>query len=379
MRGMRKIEACLYVAPSDRMALERLVADGKTPQKLAARARIVLLSGRGLGTSTIMGETRVSKPTVWRWQEAFLEGGIERLRKDKGKGPRAGKPRISDELRLKIVTMTAQGKPANATHWSARMLAKELGVGHTTVQRVWKEHGLKPHLVRSFKLSNDPRFAQKVQDIVGLYLDPPLNAIVLSIDEKSQIQALDRTQPGLPMKKGRAGTMTHDYKRNGTTTLFAALVAAKPESVTQMRAGEVIGECMPRHRAKEFLKFLKKIDRTVPKHLDIHAICDNYRTHKTKEVQAWLAKHPRFQLHFTPTSSSWLNLVERLFAEITRQRIRRGVFKSVADLEAAIDSWIAERNAKPRPFKWTAKADTILEKATRARMTLENSMPVPNE
>jgi transposase len=379
MCGMRKMEACLYVAPGDRMVLERLAADGNTPQKLAARARIVLLSGRGLGTSAIMREARVSKPTVWRWQAAYGEGGIECLRRDKGKGPRAGKPRISDEVRLKIVTMTAKEKPANATHWSARMLAKAIGVGHTTVQRIWKEHGLKPHLVRPFKLSNDPQFAEKVQDIVGLYLDPPLNAVVLSIDEKSQIQALDRTQPGLPLKKGRAGTMTHDYKRNGTTTLFAALVAAKPDSVTQMRTGEVIGECMPRHRAKEFLKFLKRIDRAVPKHLGVHAICDNYRTHKTKEVQAWLKKHPRFKLHFTPTSSSWINLVERLFAEITRQLIRRGAFKSVQELETAIASWIAERNGKPKPFKWTAKADTILEKNARARIALQNSMPVLNE
>ena len=212
------MEACLYVAPGDRTVLERLIANGKTPQKLAVRARIVLLSGRGLGTMAIAREARVSKPTVWRWQEAYLEGGVERLRKDKGKGPKAGKPRISDAVRLRIVTMTAKEKPANATHWSARMLAKQVGVGHTTVQRVWKEHGLKPHLTRSFKLSNDPQFAEKVQDIVGLYLDPPDNALVLSVDEKSQIQALDRTQPGLPMKKGRAGTMTHDYKRNGVTT-----------------------------------------------------------------------------------------------------------------------------------------------------------------
>ena len=370
---MRKIEACLYVAPGDRTVLERLIADGKTPQKLAARARIVLLSGRGLGTAAIMREARVSKPTVWRWQEAYREGGIGRLRKDKGKGPRAGKPRLSNEVRLKIVTMTAKEKPANATHWSARMLAKEVGVGHTSIQRVWKEHGLKPHLTRSFKLSNDPNFAEKVQDTVGLYLNPPDNAVVLSVDEKSQIQALDRTQPGLPIKKGRAGTMTHDYKRNGTTTLFAALVAAKAKSVTQIKTGEVIGECMPRHRAKEFLRFLKKIERTVAKHLDVHVVCDNYRTHKTAEVQAWLAKHPRFKIHFTPTSSSWLNLVERLFAEITRQKIRRGTFKSVADLEAAIDAWITGWNAEPKPFKWTAKANAILEKNARARKALEQA------
>jgi len=373
------MEACLYVAPSDRTVLERLMANGKTPQKLAVRARIVLLSGRGLGTMAIAREARVSKPTVWRWQEAYLEDGVERLRKDKGKGPKAGKPRISDAARLRIVTMTAKEKPANATHWSARMLAKQVGVGHTTVQRVWKEHGLKPHLTRSFKLSNDPQFAEKVQDIVGLYLNPPDNALVLSVDEKSQIQALDRTQPGLPMKKGRAGTMTHDYKRNGVTTLFAALVAAKAKGVTQMQAGEVIGECMPRHRAKEFLRFLKKIDATVALHLDVHLVCDNYRTHKTKEVQAWLAKHPRFKMHYTPTSSSWLNLVERLFAEITRQQIRRGAFKSVADLEAAIGAWIAGWNAKPTPFKWSAKAEAIIAKTVRARQALAAQTPVRNE
>jgi transposase len=368
---MRDIEASLYVGPSDRATLERLIADGKTPQKIVKRAMIVLLSGRGLGTNAVCREARVSKPTVWRWQAAYMEGGIERLKKDKGKGPRAGRKRVSEEVRLAIVRRTAQEKPANATHWSARTLAAEVGVGHTTVQRIWKEHGLKPHLTRTFKLSNDPKFAEKVVDVVGLYLDPPDNAVVLSVDEKSQIQALDRTQPGLPLKKGRAGTMTHDYKRNGTTTLFAALVAAKAKSVTELELGAVIGECMPRHRAKEFLRFLKKIDKLVAKHLDVHVVCDNYRTHKTKEVEAWLERHTRFKLHFTPTSSSWLNLVERLFAEITRQRIRRGVFTSVADLEAAIQAWIVERNSKPKPFKWTAKADTILAKNARARRALQ--------
>ena len=361
---MRSIDACLYVGPSERATLERLVADGKTPQKIVKRATIVLMSGRGAGTNSIMRKARVSKPTVWRWQDTYMAGGIERLLKDKDKGPKAGKKRISDEVRLKIVTRTAKEKPANATHWSARMLAEEIGVGHTTVQRVWKEHGLKPHLTRTFKLSNDPNFTEKVVDIVGLYLNPPDKAVVLCIDEKSQIQALDRTQPGLPMKKGRAETMTHDYKRNGTTTLFAAL---------DVKTGEVIGECLPRHRAKEFLAFLKKIDRVVPKHLDVHGICDNYSTHKAPEVKAWLAKHPRFKLYFIPTSSSWLNLVERLFAEITRQKIRRGVFKSVADLIAAIEAWIAARNTKPKPFKWTAKADTILEKNARARRVLEQA------
>jgi transposase len=359
---MRNIEACLYVRPIDRMRLQLLIADGKTAQKIVARARIVLLSGSGLGMNAIRREARVSKPTVWRWQQAYIDGGVERLLRDKGKGARAGKKPISDEVRLAAVTKTAKEKPAHATHWSARMLAKEMGIGHTTVQRIWKEHGLKPHLARPFKLSNDPNFAEKVVDIVGLYLNPPDKAVVLCVDEKSQIQALDRTQPGLPMKKGRASTMTHDYKRNGTTTLFAAL---------DVKTGTVIGECLPKHRAKEFISFLKKIDRTVASHLAIHAICDNYSTHKTPAVKAWLARHPRFRLHFIPTSSSWLNLVERLFAEITRQQIRRGVFKSVDDLIATIEAWIENRNAKPKPFKWTAKANTILEKNARARKNLQ--------
>ena len=233
---MRNIDACLYVRPSDRATLERLVADGKTAQKIVARARIVLLSGRGLGMNAIRREARVSKPTVWRWQQAYMDGGVARLLKDKGKGERAGKQPISEAMRLDVVTKTAKERPAHATHWSARMLAKEMGIGHTTVQRIWKEHGLKPHLTRTFKLSNDPKFAEKVVDIVGLYLNPPDKAVVLCVDEKSQIQALDRTQPGLPMKKGRASTMTHDYKRNGTTTLFAAL---------DVKTGEVIGECLP--------------------------------------------------------------------------------------------------------------------------------------
>jgi transposase len=359
---MRNIDACLYVGPGDGATLERLVADGNTPQKIATRALVVLLSGRGLGTNAIMREARVSKPSVWRWQDAFMEGGAGRLLKDKGKGDRAGKPAIGGEVRLAIVTKTAREKPDNATHWSARVMARTMGVGHTTVQRIWKEHGLKPHLTRTFKLSNDPKFAEKVVDVVGLYLNPPDKAVVLCVDEKSQIQALDRTQPGLPMKKGRQATMTHDYKRNGTTTLFAAL---------DVKTGEVIGECLPKHRGKEFIGFLKKIDRIVAKHLDVHAICDNYSTHKTPQVKAWLERHPRFKLHFIPTSSSWLNLVERLFAEITRQKIRRGAFKSVADLIAAIEAWIADRNDNPKPFKWTAKADTILAKNARARRRLE--------
>jgi transposase len=359
---MRNIKACLYVSSVDAARLEQLVADGKTAQKIAARARIVLASGRGAGTNAIMREARVSKPTVWRWQSAYMDGGVERLLRDDDKGERAGKQPISDEVRLAIVTKTAKEKPAAATHWSARTMAKAMGVGHTTVQRIWQENGLKPHLVRTFKLSNDPKFAEKVVDVVGLYMSPPDKAVVLCVDEKSQIQALDRTQPGLPMKKGRTETMTHDYKRHGTTTLFAAL---------DVKTGQVIGECLPKHRAKEFIRFLKTIDRAVDKHLAIHAICDNYSTHKTPEVKAWLDKHPRVKLHFIPTSSSWLNLVERLFAEITRQRIRRGVFKSVDDLKAAIAAWIDDRNANPKPFKWTARAAAILAKNDRARNRLE--------
>jgi transposase len=266
-------------------------------------------------------------------------------------------------IKLKVVEKTVKERPANATHWSVRTMAAEMGISHTSVQRIWNEHGLKPHLARTFKVSNDPDFARKVADIVGLYLYPPEKAMVLAVDEKSQIQALDRTQPGLPIKKGRAGTMTHDYKRHGTTTLFAALNVA---------TGKVIGECLPRHRAKEFLMFLKKIDRQTLPYLDLHLIVDNYGTHKTPAVNRWLKRHPRFKLHFTPTSCSWLNLVERLFAEITRQRIRRGTFNSVHQLEVAIAEWIKHRNAHPKPFIWTAKAKSILAKHRRAKKVLAN-------
>jgi len=267
------------------------------------------------------------------------------------------------EFKRRVLEKTVKERPANATHWTVRTMGEEMGISHTSVQRIWAEAGLKPHLVRTFKVSTDPDFSEKVKDIVGLYLDPPDKAVVLAVDEKSQIQALDRAQPGLPLKKGRAGTMTHDYKRHGTTTLFAALDVA---------TGKVIGECLPRHRAKEFIAFLKKIDRIVAKRLDLHLVVDNYGTHKTAEVQAWLAMHPRFKLHFTPTSCSWLNLVERLFAEITRQRIRRGTFGSVAELEAAIEAWIKDRNADPKPFEWTAKPHKIISKHRRARNALAN-------
>ena len=346
----------------DRRALGKLIADGNTPQKIAKRAQIVLMTADGHGTMAIMRTVGVAKTTVWRWQEYFVSAGVAGLVKGRSKPP--GKKPIADEVKLKVVEKTMKERPANATHWSVRSMAAEIGISHTSVQRIWHEYGLKPHLVRGFKVSNDPDFVAKVKDVVGLYLDPPERALVLAVDEKSQIQALDRTQPGLPMKKGRAGTMTHDYKRNGTTTLFAALDVA---------SGQVIGQCLPRHRAKEFLTFLKTIDRRTPAHLDLHLILDNYATHKAPPVKRWLKRHPRVSLHFTPTSSSWLNLVERLFAEITRQRIRRGTFDCVPQLEAAINAWIAHRNVHPKPFVWTAKAGTIIAKYRRARKSLAAS------
>lgn len=343
-----------------RADLEAIVGDGNTPQKIVKRVRVVLLTADGQGVMAIMRETKLSKTSVWRWQERFLEAGVEGLLKDKTKKP--GKPPIADSVKHKVLETAVKRRPAHATHWSVRMLAAEIGgISHTSVQRILKEHGLKPHLTRTFKVSSDPDFVAKVKDIVGLYMNPPERAIVLSVDEKSQIQALDRTQPGLPMKKGRAGTMTHDYKRHGTTTLFAGL---------DVKTGEVIGECQPRHRAKEFIAFLKRIDRVVKTHLDVHLVLDNYGTHKTAEVKAWLARHPRFKMHFTPTSCSWLNLVERLFAEITRQRIRRGVFNSVDELETAITDWIGARNSNPKPFEWTAKASRIIIKHRRAKKAL---------
>jgi transposase len=358
---MSRKQAEIVLHVKDRAELERIVADGNTPQKIVKRARIVLMTADGRGVMAIMREVGVSKTTVWRWQDYFAEAGVEGLIKGRSKPP--GRKPIADDIKLKVIEKTVKERPANATHWSVRTMAAEMGISHTSVQRIWNEHGLKPHLARTFKVSNDPDFANKVKDIVGLYLDPPEKALVLAVDEKSQIQVLDRTQPGLPMKKGRAGTMTHDYKRHGTTTLFAALNVA---------TGKVIGECLPRHRAKEFLIFLKKIDRETLPYFDLHLIVDNYGTHKTPAVNRWLKRHPRFKLHFTPTSCSWLNLVERLFAEITRQRIRRGAFNSVPQLEIAIAEWIKHRNANPKPFIWTAKAKPIIAKYRRARKALAN-------
>ena len=310
----------------------------------------------------IMRRTGKAKPTVWRWQERYLEAGVDGLARDKTR-PGRKKP-LSSQVKLAVLTKTAAERPPDATHWSARMMARAVGISHRSVQRIWAEAGLKPHLVRTFKLSNDPQFAEKVTDVVGLYLNPPDKALVLCVDEKSQIQALDRTQPGLPLKKGRAATMTHDYKRHGTTTLFAALDA---------KTGAVIGQCQPRHRAAEFLRFLRTIDGNTAKHLEVHLIIDTYSTHKTEAVKAWLAKHPRFKMHFIPTSSSWLNLVERFFAEITRKRIRRGVFTSVAELEAAIHDYLNTHNTDPKPFVWTKSADVFLARTAYARAALDDA------
>jgi transposase len=282
---------------------------------------------------------------------------LGKVRKGRGR-----KPSIPPEKVEAIIEATLHSKPPGETHWSCRSMAKAQGVSPATVQRIWSARGLKPHLIETFKLSNDRRFEEKLVDVVGLYHNPPDKAVVLCMDEKSQIQALDRTQPSLPMKKGRAGTMTHDYKRNGTTTLFAAL---------NVLTGLVIGQCLPRHRHTEFLKFLRTIDREVPKGMAIHMILDNYGTHKHENVQKWLAKHPRFHLHFIPTSSSWLNLVERWFREITDKAIRRGVFPSVPDLIAAIEDYLKANNADPKPFVWTATAEEILEKVRRGRAALE--------
>ena len=357
---MRRDDICIYVNDADRARLEALIDSRNTPAKIAWRARIVLATADGHGTNEIMRLSGKSKQCVWRWQERYLDEGVHGLLRDKTRP--SGIDPLPEAVKIAVLTKTVKETPANATHWSGRSMAKAMGISLRSVQRIWADAGLKPHLVASFKVSNDPLFEEKVTDIVGLYMSPPDKALVLCVDEKSQIQALDRTQPGLPLKKGRAQTMTHDYKRHGTTTLFAAL---------DVKTGFVIGECKPKHRAKEFIAFLKKIDRTVKKGLAIHVVLDNYSTHKTAEVKACLAKHPRFKLHFTPTSASWMNLVERFFAEITGRRIRRGVFTSVAQLEAAIHDYLDHHNGEPKPFVWTKSASVILEKEARACTKLD--------
>ncbi len=343
----------------DRQKLLRLARGRNTAQKIVLRAKIVLKVIEGLKKKHIAEQLDTSRPTVNLWVKRYVKGGIEAILVD---APRPGrKPKIPEEKEKDIVEATLHSKPANATHWSVRLMAEAQGVSRMTVHRIWKKYNLKPHMVRTFKISNDPKFVEKVKDIVGLYLNPPDKALVLCVDEKSQIQALDRTQPGLPMKRGRAGTMTHDYKRHGTTTLFAAL---------NILDGKVIGKCMPKHRQEEFLKFLRKINKETQKNLDLHLIVDNYGSHKTPKVRQWLSKHPRFKMHFTPTSASWLNMVERFFSELTTKRIRRGVFQSVKDLETAVMDFVKKHNEEPKIFTWTKDADTILSKVAKCKETL---------
>jgi transposase len=323
------------------------------------RAKIVLQKMEGLPKKQIAEQLGTSRPTVDLWIRRYERGGIEALRKDASRPGR--KPRITEEKEKAIVEATLHTQPPQATHWSVRSMAKVQNASRMTVHRIWKKYQLKPHRVRTFKLSQDPHFVEKVQDVVGLYLNPPDKTLVLCVDEKSQIQALDRTQPGLPMKKGRAGTMTHDYKRHGTTTLFAAL---------RLLDGKVIGQCMPKHRQEEFLRFLKRIDQETPKRVDLPLIVDNHGSHKTANVQHWLGKHPRFHLHFTPTSASWLNRVEGFFSQLTNQRIRRGAFKSVKELERAIMDYIALHNENPKMFRWTKDVDTILSQVSKCKEAL---------
>src|SRR6188768_4541102 len=349
------------VTTAERDRLEAVIADRNSPQKHVWRAGIVLATAEGLGTVAIMRRTSKSKTVVWRWQERFAQEGGDGLLRDKTRPSRV-KP-FGPEVAERIIALTLAEPPGETTQWTGRAMAKATGVSLSYVQRVWRSHGLQPHRIRTFKLSNDPQFAAKVRDIVGLYVDPPSHAVVLSVDEKSQIQALDRTQPGLPMKPGRAGTMTHDYKRHGTTTLFAAL---------NVLDGTVIGRNMQRHRHQEFIRFLNAVEAEVPAGKLIHAIVDNYATHKHPKVRAWLAGHPRWTFHFTPTSASWLNAVEGFFAKLTRRRLKRGVFRSVVDLQVAINHFVAETNADPKPFVWTADPKRVLAAVKRGKQALES-------
>ena len=342
-----------------RKTLEQWARGRSLPTRLVERARIVLLAGAGKQDLEIATDLGISNQKAARWRKRFLDGGLEALKQD---APRPGRTRtILDPKIAEVIELTTQSKPQNATHWSTRTMAAAAGVSEASVRRIWRAHGLKPHLERTFKVSNDPLFAEKLEAIVGLYLNPPEHAIVLCADEKSQIQALDRTQPGLPLKKGRCGTMTHDYKRNGTATLFAALDTLD---------GSVISMCDDRHRHQEWLKFLRVIDYVIPQNRQVHLIVDNYATHKHPKVQRWLQRHPRFHVHFTPTSCSWLHMVERFFRDLTQNRLRRGVFRDVEELITAIGDYIDHHNRNPKPFIWTAKATDILEKVKRARSAL---------
>jgi transposase len=357
---MRSPTPPLPVTDQQRSVLEKLICSQTAPHRAVQRARVLLMASDGFANTRIASEVGVAPMTVKAWRNRFAEDGLKdfsAVRPGRGRRPSIPATKVEE-----IVRLTLHETPPGQTHWSCRTMARRAGVSSSTVQRVWSARGIKPHRVETFKLSTDLKFEEKLVDVVGLYLNPPEQAVVLCMDEKSQIQALDRTQASLPMKAGRAGTMTHDYKRNGTTTLFAAL---------DVLTGSVIGRCLPRHRHVEFIAFLKTIDREVPKGLQVHLILDNYATHNHPNVKAWLARHPRFVLHFTPTSSSWLNMVERFFGQLTDKAIRRGIFHSVPDLIDAIETYLAAHNDNPEPFTWTATTEQILNKVRRGRVTLE--------
>jgi transposase len=351
----------IQLSAADRKKLESVIANRNSPQKHVWRAKIVLLTADGHGTAEIMRATGKAKMVIWRWQERFGEKGVAGLWRDKTRPSRI--PPLSPEVAERVVALTLAGPPPTASHWTGAAMAKAAGISVSSVQRIWRAHGLRPHLVRRFKLSNDPQFAAKLKEIVGLYVNPPNHAIVLSVDEKSQIQALDRTQPGLPMKKGRAGTITHDYKRHGITTLFAAL---------DVLEGKVIGQCMKRHRHQEFIRFLNVIDARVAKKKAVHVIVDNYAAHKHPKVLEWIENHPRFVFHFTPTSASWLNAVESFFAKLTKKRLKRGVFRSLQELKDAIHRFLDDTNASPKPFTWTKDPNEIIAAVKRGHQTLDS-------
>src|SRR6266850_4298856 len=362
---LMRIAAQVELSEAQRKQLETWATGRKSPVRLAERARMILLAGQGKTDKEIGMELGVWRGTVARWRARFITDGLTGIEQDESRPGR--KPKISARKVKAIVALTTQQRPDNATHWSTRSMAAAAGVSEASVRRIWQAHGLKPHRVASFKVSNDKHFTEKLEDIVGLYLDPPEHALVFCCDEKSQIQALDRTQPGLPLKRGRCQTMTHDYKRNGVTTLFAALNTLD---------GSVIGQCQTQHRHQEWLSFLRRIDRNTPKDKELHLIADNYATHKHPEVKAWLAKHPRFHMHFTPTSASWLNMVERFFRDLSANQLRRAAFRSVPDLVSTIEQYIEKHNRHPKPFIWTAKASDILAKVTRARAKLNKMQSV---
>jgi transposase len=360
--GMARTSLPVKLSVPDQAQLQPWASAHGTPQQVALRCRLVLAAAAGQSDLAIAATQGVNRHSAALWRGRVRTAGIQTVWGiQSGRGR---KPQYDQAQRDALIAATLQTKPKGMTHWSCRTMAQARGVSKNTVNRLWQLHNLKPHLGRTFKLSRDPKFVEKLTDVVGLYLNPPQQALVLCVDEKSQIQALDRTQPGLLIKKGRCGTMTHDYKRNGTTTLFAALELAE---------GRLIGTCMQRHRHQEWIKFLKQIDSETPAGLDLHLIIDNYATHKHPKVKAWLKRHPRFHMHFTPTSSSWLNLVERWFREITDKRIRRGVFKSVTELVAAIMAYIQQHNLNPQTFVWSAKAEDILAKIARARVRLDKT------